>query len=175
MSSSPLFGLGVTGPSAGPCSRDPKNPHFAPAAGFCLSWGWNSPLPPSASSLLVGSPPSGAPRGLQDKPRPSSEWPGPLCPVPPPTPAPRTLRPSAACAAHAVPRYTSRSLCRDTSLLFSGGGDADPPFGSQSRQPSSLRKPPPFPRVFPERPWAPQGQEQVTFKVFGLRPEDLAG
>lgn len=49
------------------------------------------------------------------------------------------------------------------------------PFASHFGQPFSLRKPLPFPRVFPERPWAPQGQEQVTFKVFGLRPEDLAG
>lgn len=110
--------------------------------------------------------------GLQDKPQPSSEWPGPpcLCPRQPPVRSAPQLR-----GPLSAPCYTSCSLCRDVSLLFSGAGDSDPPFASQSGQPSSLRKLPPFPRVFPERPWAPQGQEQVTFKVFGLRPEDLAG
>lgn len=148
--SSPVFGLRVTGLSAGPCPRDPKSPHFAPAAGFCLIWGWHSPLPPSPSSLPVGSPPSGAPRGLQDKPQPSSEWPGPPCPVPPPTPAPCALSPSAAWAA-LCPPATRPVPSAGTSPSSSPGLGIRNPLRFSFRATLFLEEAPALPQSFPRK------------------------
>ena len=160
---------GLAAPALGECTwvlcrAMLQGPSLCPCPGFCRFWGRNSALCPEPILPAGGLSTHRGSTRLQDRPQPLSRWPGPH--VPPQSRVPVCSHPQlrelltipATCSV--PPAWLS---------CFSLGGRVRSTLQPQSRQPSSLRKPPPFPE------FSLGSTRTGTGYVQGIWPEDLAG